>query len=200
MNCLGKARTTAESTAQSLRGAHGLDQCRCIHWLCEEVRRAGFHGAHTHGDIPMPGEKDNGDEDALVRKPTLQFETIHFGHRDIQHEARVRLVAAGLEEGSPGCYTAAIAERGYRTVEYRDRPGALAGLSRKGADLVALDIVFADEIDGGFVLCRELLVQYSHLRLIFLTHRVDEIDRISGLRLGAESVSVATTLNQQRRY
>ncbi len=82
-------------------------------------------------------------------------------------------------------YAAAIEAKGYRTAEYANRPQALAGIARQQPDLVVLDIVLEDEIDGGFQLCRELLVQHPDMPLIFLTHRIDEIDRISGLRLGA---------------
>lgn len=82
-------------------------------------------------------------------------------------------------------YAAAIEAKGYRTSEYANRREALAGIAAQPPDLVVLDIVLEDEIDGGFELCRELLSQHPEIPLIFLTHRVDEIDRISGLRLGA---------------
>jgi two-component system OmpR family response regulator len=40
-------------------------------------------------------------------------------------------------------------------------------------------------VDAGFQLCRELLGRSSSLPVIFLTERINEIDKISGLRLGA---------------
>ena len=82
-------------------------------------------------------------------------------------------------------YAAAISRKGYRIVEYANRVQALSGISHQQPDLAVLDIVLQDEVDGGFQLCRELLVRYPEMPLIFLTHRVDEIDKISGLRLGA---------------
>ena len=82
-------------------------------------------------------------------------------------------------------YAAAIEAKGYRTVGYANREQALAGITAQPPELVVLDIVLEDEVDGGFDLCRELLASHPDLPLIFLTHRVDEIDRISGLRLGA---------------
>jgi two-component system OmpR family response regulator len=50
---------------------------------------------------------------------------------------------------------------------------------------VILDIILNYEVDGGFDLCRSLLSMAPGLPVIFLTDRVDEIDRISGLRMGA---------------
>ncbi len=82
-------------------------------------------------------------------------------------------------------YAAAISAKGYRIAQYANRTEAIAGISQQQPDLAVLDIVLQDEVDGGFQLCRELLVRYPGLPLIFLTHRVEEIDKISGLRLGA---------------
>ena len=52
-------------------------------------------------------------------------------------------------------------------------------------DLAILDIILGEEVDGGFELCRELLSKSPTLPVIFLTERIDEIDKVSGLRLGA---------------
>ena len=82
-------------------------------------------------------------------------------------------------------YRRAIAAKGYQVLAYADRPAALAQLRQQQPDLVVLDIILNDEVDGGFELCRELLALYPQLPVIFLTERVDEIDRISGLRMGA---------------
>lgn len=111
-------------------------------------------------------------------------------------------------------YAAAIEAKGYRIQEYSNRREAMAGIAVNQPALVVLDIVLEDEVDGGFELCRTLLAQYPKLPLIFLTHRVDEIDRISGLRLGAwdylpkpiglaylaERVSSLLRLVQQREH
>ena len=40
-------------------------------------------------------------------------------------------------------------------------------------------------MDAGFEICRELLARSPSLPVIFLTERIAEIDKISGLRLGA---------------
>ncbi|MCU7884612.1 MAG: winged helix-turn-helix domain-containing protein, partial [Candidatus Thiodiazotropha sp. (ex Lucinoma annulata)] len=53
-------------------------------------------------------------------------------------------------------------------------------------DLVILDIGLADDIDGGFELCRELRKRSATLPIIFLTARDSDLDSVSGLRLGAD--------------
>ena len=52
-------------------------------------------------------------------------------------------------------------------------------------DLAVLDIILGEEVDAGFELCRDLLTRNPNLPVIFLTERVKEVDKISGLRLGA---------------
>jgi two-component system OmpR family response regulator len=68
---------------------------------------------------------------------------------------------------------------------YGSRAEAQAAFDRQLPDLVILDIMLGDEQDAGFELCRYLLARKSGLPIIFLTSRNDDIDRISGLRLGA---------------
>lgn len=82
-------------------------------------------------------------------------------------------------------YADAIAKKGYQVSAYPDRASAMAGFERDMPDLAILDIVLGEEVDAGFQLCRDLLAKEPSLPVIFLTERVDEIDRISGLRLGA---------------
>ena len=82
-------------------------------------------------------------------------------------------------------YASAIAAKGYRTEPYANRAQAYAGIKACAPDLVVVDIVLQQEVDGGFMLCRDLLTLQPELPVIFLTDRIDEIDRISGLRLGA---------------
>ena len=82
-------------------------------------------------------------------------------------------------------YADAITRKGYRVEPYASRAEALAGFAERLPDLAVLDIVLGDEIDAGFQLCRDLLTRAPTLPVIFLTERIDEIDKISGLRLGA---------------
>ncbi|MCR9278968.1 MAG: response regulator transcription factor [Pseudomonadaceae bacterium] len=82
-------------------------------------------------------------------------------------------------------YADAITKKGYEVTAFGSRTEALEGIERELPDLAILDIILGEEVDGGFQLCRELLSLAPSLPVIFLTERIDEIDKISGLRLGA---------------
>ena len=82
-------------------------------------------------------------------------------------------------------YVDAITKKGYEVVAYSSRQEALSGFEQKLPDLAILDIILGDEVDAGFEICRDLLVRSPSLPVIFLTERITEIDKISGLRLGA---------------
>lgn len=82
-------------------------------------------------------------------------------------------------------YVDAITKKGYDVVAYSSRQEALSGFERDLPDLAILDIILGDEVDAGFEICRDLLTKSPSLPVIFLTERITEIDKISGLRLGA---------------
>ena len=82
-------------------------------------------------------------------------------------------------------YSDAIVQKGYEVAVYSSRAEALDGFDERMPDLAILDIILGDEVDAGFQLCRELLARNPTLPVIFLTERINEIDKISGLRLGA---------------
>lgn len=82
-------------------------------------------------------------------------------------------------------YIDAITKKGYDVVAYSNRDEALAGFEKELPDLAILDIILGDEVDAGFEICRDLLSKSPSLPVIFLTERIAEIDKISGLRLGA---------------
>jgi two-component system OmpR family response regulator len=82
-------------------------------------------------------------------------------------------------------YIDAITKKGYDVTGYASRQEALEGIEQQLPDLAILDIILGDEVDAGFQLCRDLLAKAPSLPVIFLTERIDEIDKISGLRLGA---------------
>lgn len=79
----------------------------------------------------------------------------------------------------------ALARRGYRVVACGGVDEARRKLAAAPPELAILDIMLGDEHDGGFMLCRELLAGTPGLPVLFLSSRSDDIDRISGLRLGA---------------
>ena len=82
-------------------------------------------------------------------------------------------------------YVDALTRKGYNVIAYSDRKEALAGFDQGLPDLAILDIILGDEVDAGFDLCRDLLARSPSMPVIFLTERIAEIDKISGLRLGA---------------
>ena len=82
-------------------------------------------------------------------------------------------------------YTDAIVGKGYEVTAYASRQEALDGFDTQMPDLAVLDIILGDEVDAGFALCRDLLARNPTLPVIFLTERIKEVDKISGLRLGA---------------
>lgn len=82
-------------------------------------------------------------------------------------------------------YCDALAKKGYEVTAYASRPEALEGFASSLPDLVILDIILSGEEDAGFDLCRSLLQRAPELPVLFLTERTDEVDKISGLRLGA---------------
>ena len=84
-------------------------------------------------------------------------------------------------------YADALRRQGYEVAAYGDPAGGAARVSSaRLPDLAVIDIGLADEIDGGFTLCRELRALSATLPIIFLTARDSDFDIVSGLRLGAD--------------
>jgi len=83
-------------------------------------------------------------------------------------------------------YADVLRRQGYEVQAYADRPSALSAFQHRLPDLAILDIGLADEIEGGFELCRELRSLSKSLPIIFLTARESDFDTVSGLRLGAD--------------
>ena len=82
-------------------------------------------------------------------------------------------------------YAQALTRDGYQVKSYGSRKEASTAFSRKLPDLAILDVMLHDEMEGGFELCRELRSLSPVLPIIFLTARNSDLDRVSGLRLGA---------------
>lgn len=83
-------------------------------------------------------------------------------------------------------YKEALQRQGYRVTHYMSRQQAAAALKDRLPDMAIIDIGLADDVEGGFELCRELRSQSADLPIIFLTARDSELDVVSGLRLGAD--------------
>lgn len=82
-------------------------------------------------------------------------------------------------------YAEAVRRAGFEPWVHAGRAAAIAAFEQHLPDLAILDIMLADDPDGGFEVCRYLTARAPRLPVIFLTSRGDDIDRISGLRLGA---------------
>ena len=80
----------------------------------------------------------------------------------------------------------ALRRHGYEVATYGDRGGALVAFRTRLPDLALIDIGLADDIDGGFALCRELRALSATLPIIFLSARDSDFDIVAGLRLGAD--------------
>jgi two-component system OmpR family response regulator len=82
-------------------------------------------------------------------------------------------------------YSQALQREGYLVDSYRSRPEAETAFARKLPDMAILDVMLLDEKEGGFELCRQLRQLSPTIPIIFLTARDSDLDRVSGLRLGA---------------
>lgn len=83
-------------------------------------------------------------------------------------------------------YCELLTQAGFDVSAYSDRRGALSGIEKSRPDLVLLDITLGAERDAGYQLCSDLRRISSTLPIVFLTSHDGEIDKISGLRLGAD--------------
>lgn len=77
----------------------------------------------------------------------------------------------------------ALEAEGFEVRTYTDGADALRGLSQRPPDLAVLDIKMP-RMDGLELLQR--LRQTSHMPVIFLTSKDDELDELMGLRMGAD--------------
>jgi two-component system OmpR family response regulator len=83
-------------------------------------------------------------------------------------------------------YADALRKQGYQVTGYGNRQEALRAFQSRLPNLAIIDIGLAEEIDGGFELCRALRAMSATIPIIFLTARDSEIDTVSGLRIGAD--------------
>src|SRR5512138_917002 len=83
-------------------------------------------------------------------------------------------------------YADALRRQGYDVATYATRHDALAAFTTRLPDLALIDIGLADDVDGGFALCRDLRALSATLPIIFLSARDSDFDVVAGLRLGAD--------------
>lgn len=83
-------------------------------------------------------------------------------------------------------YTDLLAQAGFAVTSYADKTVALGAFAKALPDVALIDIALGDERDAGFALCVELRRMSATLPIVFLTSHDGDVDRISGLRLGAD--------------
>ena len=83
-------------------------------------------------------------------------------------------------------YTELLTDEGFDIDACGDRQTALARAQSQQPDLALLDISLKQERDAGFQLCADLRRLLPRLPIIFLTSHDSEMDKISGIRLGAD--------------
>ena len=89
------------------------------------------------------------------------------------------------EDAIAANYRDALQRNGFRVSLYSDQSSASEAFRKQLPDLAIIDIELGDDIEGGFELCRDLRSRSPALPIVFLTARDSELDKISGLRLGA---------------
>lgn len=82
-------------------------------------------------------------------------------------------------------YTQALEREGYAVVSFATRESAESAFRKKLPDLAILDVMLGSDLTGGFEVCRTLRNLSPTIPIIFLTARNSDLDRVSGLRLGA---------------
>ena len=100
--------------------------------------------------------------------------------------ALARLLLVEDEAGLAANYTLAFERAGLGVRVAADVAGALEAVAASVPDVAVIDIGLGRDPDAGFTLCRELRARFPRLPILFLTAREDELDVISGLRLGAD--------------
>ena len=83
-------------------------------------------------------------------------------------------------------YADVLRKQGYDVLTYPNREKAQQAFTMRLPDLAIIDIGLEEEIDGGFILCQSLRSMSLTLPIIFLTARDNDIDTVSGLRMGAD--------------
>jgi len=83
-------------------------------------------------------------------------------------------------------YTDLLKQAGFVVSAYSGRVEALQAFDEALPDIALIDVALGEERDAGFEICAELRRRSPTLPIIFLTSHDADVDRISGLRLGAD--------------
>lgn len=83
-------------------------------------------------------------------------------------------------------YADVLRMQGYQVQSFANRTTAQQAFTVRLPHLVILDIGLQNEYDAGFELCQWLRNLSTTLPIIFLTARDNDVDTVSGLRIGAD--------------
>jgi len=83
-------------------------------------------------------------------------------------------------------YADVLRAQGYQVQTFANRESACQAFTINLPHLVILDIGLEHDYDGGFTLCQWLRNISTTLPIIFLTARDNDVDTVSGLRIGAD--------------
>jgi two-component system OmpR family response regulator len=83
-------------------------------------------------------------------------------------------------------YRATLEKHGYQVTGISTQSAAEQFFAKQLPNLVILDVGLGHHADAGFQICQLLRQQSATLPILMLTARDDEIDVVSGLRLGAD--------------
>lgn len=80
--------------------------------------------------------------------------------------------------------TDTLESEGYQVIEAKDGNEALAAFDQKSPDLVLLDVMMPGK--SGYDVCRAIRTKDAMVPVIMLTAKGEEIDKVVGLKLGAD--------------
>ncbi len=83
-------------------------------------------------------------------------------------------------------YADFLRARGFGVRAFGDRASALDSFRVDMPDVAVLDVALGEERDGGLLLCADIRRFSQTLPVIFLTCHDNEVDRITGLRVGGD--------------
>ncbi len=83
-------------------------------------------------------------------------------------------------------YVDFLEARGFGVRAFADRESAAGAFRINPPDVAVLDVALGEERDGGLLLCSEIRRFSQTLPVIFLTCHDNEVDRITGLRVGGD--------------
>ena len=97
-----------------------------------------------------------------------------------------RIVLVDDDEVIRSNYADLLTQAGFAVVTIANKQSALTTFDSELPDIALIDISLGEEREAGFDLCLELRRRSPLLPIVFLTSHDSDVDRISGLRLGAD--------------